>query len=111
VLTLRHLGVRFGAVLAVEDVSLDLPVGDVLAVLGPSGSGKSTLLRAVAGLEVLSAGSVVYDGQDLAGVPTHRRGFALMFQDGQLFPHLSVAGTSAIRCDCDTGPPVRWPAG
>jgi thiamine transport system ATP-binding protein len=91
VLELRHLGVRFGAVLAVEDVNLELPEGHVLAVLGPSGSGKSTLLRAVAGLEVLSSGSVVYDGQDLVGVPTHRRGFALMFQDGQLFPHLSVA--------------------
>ena len=90
-LDLRHLGVRFGDVLAVEDVNLELPEGHVLAVLGPSGSGKSTLLRAVAGLEVLSSGSVVYDGQDLAGVPTHRRGFALMFQDGQLFPHLSVA--------------------
>jgi thiamine transport system ATP-binding protein len=91
VLELRHVGVRFGAVLAVEDVNLELPEGHVLAVLGPSGSGKSTLLRAVAGLEVLSSGSVVYDGQDLVGVPTHRRGFALMFQDGQLFPHLSVA--------------------
>jgi thiamine transport system ATP-binding protein len=91
VLELRHLSVRFGADAAVDDVNLDLPEGDVLAVLGPSGSGKSTLLRAVAGLEVLSAGSVTFDGQDLAGVPTHRRGFALMFQDGQLFPHLSVA--------------------
>ncbi|HYO40710.1 MAG TPA: ABC transporter ATP-binding protein [Nocardioidaceae bacterium] len=77
---------------AVDDVSLDLPAGQVLAVLGPSGSGKSTLLRAVAGLERLHAGTVRYDGQDLSAVPTHRRGFALMFQDGQLFPHLSVAG-------------------
>ena len=91
-LRLRHLTVRFDGALAVDDVSLDLPQGDVLAVLGPSGCGKSTLLRAVAGLEALSAGSVSYDGQDLAAVPTHRRGFALMFQDGQLFPHLSVAG-------------------
>jgi thiamine transport system ATP-binding protein len=48
------------------------------------------LLRAVAGLEELAAGTVAYDGQDLARVPTHRRGFALMFQDGQLFPHQTV---------------------
>ena len=94
-LTLRHVTVRFdgaGRPPAVDDVCLDLPTGEVLAVLGPSGCGKSTLLRAVAGLEVLDAGSVSYDGQDLAPVPTHRRGFALMFQDGQLFPHQTVAG-------------------
>ena len=60
-------------------------------MLGPSGCGKSTLLRAVAGLEPLDDGAVLADGVDLAGVPTHRRGFALMFQDGQLFAHLSVA--------------------
>ena len=94
-LNVRHLTVRFdgaGHAPAVDDVSLDLPTGEVLAVLGPSGCGKSTLLRAVAGLEVLDGGSVSYDGQDLAAVPTHRRGFALMFQDGQLFPHQTVAG-------------------
>ncbi len=90
-LTVRDLTVRFDGVTAVEDVSLDLPTGEVLAVLGPSGCGKSTLLRGIAGLEVLSSGAVTYDGQDLAGVPTHKRGFALMFQDGQLFPHQSVA--------------------
>ncbi|HEX2772903.1 MAG TPA: ABC transporter ATP-binding protein, partial [Micromonosporaceae bacterium] len=65
--------------------------GQVLAVIGPSGSGKSSLLRAVAGLEPLRTGHVRWDGVDLAGVPTHQRGFALMFQDGQLFDHLSVA--------------------
>jgi thiamine transport system ATP-binding protein len=90
-LTVRDLTVRFDGTTAVEDVSLDLPTGEVLAVLGPSGCGKSTLLRAVAGLEVLSAGQVAWDGEDLAGVPTHRRGFALMFQDGQLFAQQTVA--------------------
>ncbi|HLN76191.1 MAG TPA: ABC transporter ATP-binding protein [Nocardioidaceae bacterium] len=90
-LTVRDLTVRFDGVTAVEDVSLDLPTGEVLAVLGPSGCGKSTLLRGIAGLEVLSSGTVSYDGQDLSGMPTHKRGFALMFQDGQLFPHQSVA--------------------
>ncbi|HET9829294.1 MAG TPA: ABC transporter ATP-binding protein [Nocardioidaceae bacterium] len=93
-LTVRDLTVRFddADAAAVDHVSLDLPAGDVLAVLGPSGSGKSTLLRAVAGLEPLQTGSVAYDGYDLAGCPTHKRGFALMFQDGQLFPHQTVAG-------------------
>jgi thiamine transport system ATP-binding protein len=93
VLTVRDLTVRFGpGRAAVDGVSLDLPAGEVLAVLGPSGCGKSTLLRAIAGLEALDAGSVTYDGRDLARTPTHRRGFALMFQDGQLFPNQDVAG-------------------
>lgn len=90
-LQITDLTVRYAETVAVNDVSLSLDTGQVLAVLGPSGCGKSTLLRAVAGLEPPSAGSIVSDDQDLAGVPTHRRGFALMFQDGQLFTHLTVA--------------------
>ncbi len=83
--------VAYDGVPAVVDAHLTVPDGQVIAVLGPSGCGKSTLLRAIAGLEPLSAGSVSWDGRDLAGVPTHKRGFALLFQDGQLFPHLTVA--------------------
>jgi thiamine transport system ATP-binding protein len=94
-LEVTDLTVRFGAMVAVDRVTIAVPGGCVLAVLGPSGCGKSTLLRAVAGLEVPASGSVSYDGQDLTGVPTHRRDFALMFQDGQLFPHLDVAGNVA----------------
>ncbi|MDT0182784.1 ABC transporter ATP-binding protein [Microbacterium sp. ARD31] len=90
-LSLTDVSVRYGDALAVDDVSLELASGQVLAVLGPSGCGKSTLLRAVAGLEPLAAGTVSWDGADLSGTPTHKRGFALMFQDGQLFAHLSVA--------------------
>lgn len=81
---------------AVRGVSLDLAPGEVLALLGPSGCGKSSLLRAVAGLEPVAAGSVSWDGRDLAGVPVHRRGFGLMFQEGQLFPHRDVAGNVAF---------------
>jgi thiamine transport system ATP-binding protein len=94
VLSLRDVSVRYDGAPALADVSLDLPDGQVLAVLGPSGSGKSTLLRAVAGLEQ-STGAIAWDDRDLAGVPTHRRGFALMFQDGQLFGHLTVAANVA----------------
>ncbi len=90
-LTLTDVSVSYDAVPAVRDASLELPDGQVLAVLGPSGCGKSTLLRAVAGLEPLAGGTVAWDGADLARVPTHKRGFALMFQDGQLFNHLTVA--------------------
>lgn len=94
-LEVRELTVRFGATVAVDHVDLEVPAGSVVAVLGPSGCGKSTLLRAVAGLEVPASGSVSYDGSDLAGTPTHKRGFALMFQDGQLFEHLDVAANIA----------------
>ncbi|WP_413451833.1 ABC transporter ATP-binding protein [Georgenia phoenicis] len=81
-----------GGPTAVDGVDLDVPAGEVLALLGPSGCGKSSLLRAVAGLEPLAAGRLRWDGQDLEGIPVHRRGFGLMFQDGQLFPHRDVAG-------------------
>ena len=94
-LAIEHVSVRFGATRAVDDVTLTVPTGTVTAVLGPSGCGKSSLLRAVAGLEPLAAGSVSFDGADLAQVPTHRRGFAMMFQDGQLFGHLDVGGNVA----------------
>ena len=89
-LTIRDLQVAYDDVPAVRGVSLTVPDGQVLAVLGPSGCGKSTLLRGVAGLEQAS-GEVAWDGEDVSHLPTHRRGFALMFQDGQLFDHLTVA--------------------
>jgi thiamine transport system ATP-binding protein len=89
-LSLSGVSVAYDGQDVVKDVSLDLADGHVLAVLGPSGSGKSTLLRAIAGLEP-ARGTIAWDGRSLAGVPTHKRGFALMFQDGQLFEHLSVA--------------------
>lgn len=89
-LTIRALQVAYDDVPAVRGVSLSVPDGQVLAVLGPSGCGKSTLLRGVAGLEQAS-GEVAWDGEDVSHLPTHRRGFALMFQDGQLFDHLTVA--------------------
>jgi len=77
---------------AVDGVDLDVAQGEVVAILGPSGCGKSSLLRAVAGLEPVAGGRVLWDGADVVGVPVHRRGFGLMFQDGQLFAHRDVAG-------------------
>ena len=76
---------------AVAGVSLAVAPGEVVALLGPSGCGKSSLLRAVAGLEPVAGGRVVWDEVDIGGVPVHERGFGLMFQDGQLFAHLDVA--------------------
>jgi thiamine transport system ATP-binding protein len=89
-LRVHDLSVSYDGVPAVVAADLDLADGRVLAVLGPSGCGKSTLLRAVAGLEP-ATGVVRWHDDDLSRTPTHKRGFALMFQDGQLFPQLSVA--------------------
>ncbi len=90
-LSLEDVSVSYDRVPAVTGASLQVRDGSVVAVLGPSGCGKSTLLRAVAGVERPTSGTISWDGEDLGGVPTHKRGFALMFQDGQLFLHLTVA--------------------
>jgi thiamine transport system ATP-binding protein len=90
-LEISSLRVSFDGSLAVDGVSLDVGAGEVLGILGPSGSGKSTLLRAICGLERLDSGSVYWSGEDITRTPVHERGFALMFQDGQLFAHQSVA--------------------
>ena len=84
-----------GPVRAVDGVSLTVGRGEVVALLGPSGCGKSSLLRAVAGLEDLAGGEICWDGDDVVSLPVHRRGFGLMFQDGQLFPFRDVAGNVA----------------
>jgi thiamine transport system ATP-binding protein len=85
-------GRRRSTATAVDGVTLDVAPGEIVALLGPSGSGKSSLLRAIAGLEPLAAGDVTWGGVSVVGVPVHRRGFGLLFQDGQLFPHRDVAG-------------------
>ncbi|QHO90227.1 ABC transporter ATP-binding protein [Actinomyces sp. 432] len=100
-LSVRDLSVVYPAgrgaapLTAVDTVSLDVPRGQILALLGASGSGKSSLLRAVAGLEDIAVGTITWDGHDVVPVPVHRRGFGLMFQDGQLFPFRDVAGNIA----------------
>lgn len=75
---------------AVKDVTMTVPTGEIVAILGESGSGKSSLLRAVAGLEA-ATGSVLLDGKDVARVPVHQRNIGMVFQDGMLFPHRNVA--------------------
>ncbi len=77
-------------------ISAVVSAGETVCLLGPSGSGKSTLLRIIAGLETPAQGRVSWDGDDLASVPVHRRGFGLVFQDYALFPHMDVAGNVAF---------------
>ena len=94
-LSVRGLAVTYGDLCAVDGVDLEVVAGEVVALLGASGSGKSSLLRAVAGLEDVAGGEVAWDGRGMVRVPVHKRGFGLMFQDGQLFEHRDVGGNIA----------------
>ena len=94
-LSVRGLAVTYGDLRAVDGVDLEVAAGEVVALLGASGSGKSSLLRAVAGLEDVADGEVAWAGRSMVRVPVHKRGFGLMFQDGQLFPFRDVAGNVA----------------
>ncbi|MFI9252758.1 ABC transporter ATP-binding protein [Streptomyces sp. NPDC053069] len=95
-LSLDAATVRFGGRAVLDAVGLDVAEHEVVCVLGPSGSGKSTLLRVVAGLQPLSGGRVLLDGRDQSGVPAHKRGVGLMFQDHQLFPQRDVGANVAF---------------
>jgi len=95
-LELRHLSKQWDHRPLLANVSLSVGSGETVALLGASGSGKSTLLKIVAGLEAPEAGSVWFDGVDITGLPPERRGFALMFQDFALFPHLNVQDNVAF---------------
>lgn len=88
--TRRHRGPGGVEKLALRGLSLAVQHGELLVVLGPSGSGKTTTLRLVAGLDPTDAGVIWIDGRDVAGVPPHERGVAMVFQDHPLLPHLSV---------------------
>jgi putative spermidine/putrescine transport system ATP-binding protein len=90
-LELRHVSHAFGTSPAVENVSLSLRAGELVALLGPSGCGKSTLLRIVAGFIRQTRGQVLFDGKSVDHVPANRRGVGIVFQSYALFPHLSVS--------------------
>jgi ABC-type Fe3+/spermidine/putrescine transport system ATPase subunit len=79
-----------------KGVSFEVAKGELVCLLGSSGSGKSTILRIIAGLEEPESGAVLWQGEDLREVPTHKRGFGLMFQDYALFPHKTVAQNIAF---------------
>jgi thiamine transport system ATP-binding protein len=89
-LVIRGMRVELDGHTILDGVDLEAPEGRVTGVLGASGSGKTTILRAVAGLVEITAGSILVAGRDVHGLPPHRRGVGLMFQDLALFPHLDV---------------------
>ena len=74
-----------------DRVSLEVAPREIVAILGPSGSGKSSLLRIIAGLTPPTAGAILLSGHDITHVPAHRRNIGMVFQKGELFPHMNVA--------------------
>ena len=76
---------------SVGPLDLDVPAGEYAVLLGPSGAGKTLVLEAVAGVRAVSGGAVLICGEDVTSMPAERRGVGLVFQDGLLFPHLTVA--------------------
>ncbi|MDQ7977408.1 sulfate ABC transporter ATP-binding protein [Paraburkholderia sp. SARCC-3016] len=89
-ITVRNLHKRFGDFTALDNVSLDFPPGELVALLGPSGCGKTTLLRVIAGLEFADDGQVVLQGQDVAEVRAREREVGFVFQHYALFRHMTV---------------------
>jgi sulfate transport system ATP-binding protein len=89
-ITIRDISKRFGRFLALDNVSLDVANGELLALLGPSGSGKTTLLRIIAGLEVPDSGTILYKDEDVTGHPARDRNVGFVFQHYALFRHMSV---------------------
>ena len=87
---------RFGAITAVDRVSLSVERGEFFALLGPSGCGKTTLLRLIAGFDAPDTGRIVIDGADVTATPPYARPVNMMFQSYALFPHLDVAGNIAF---------------
>ena len=88
---LENLRKSFGSVEVIKGVSLDIADREFVVFVGPSGCGKSTLLRMVAGLEVISSGDLVIDGERMNDVPVAQRGLAMVFQSYALYPHMTVA--------------------
>jgi spermidine/putrescine ABC transporter ATP-binding subunit len=95
-LTISGLRVRYGNLVAIDDLDLLVPPGELFVLLGGSGSGKSTLLRTIAGFVPPEAGHIGLNGADLTALPPHRRPVNMMFQSYALFPHMSVAANIAF---------------
>lgn len=95
-LEIRNVTRRFGAVPAVDNVSMGINAGEFFTLLGPSGCGKTTLLRMIAGFQRPDSGSILLEGRDLADTPPERRPVHTVFQSYALFPHMTVAENAAF---------------
>lgn len=95
-IAVRDAEKQYGDFHAVDGISLDIEPGEFITLLGPSGSGKTTLLNLLAGFQSLDGGEILVDGKPVHDVPTHKRGFGMVFQSYALFPNMTVTQNVAF---------------
>src|SRR3954471_12209176 len=101
VLEVRGLTKRFGGLTAVKNLSLDVRGGEIFGLIGPNGSGKSTAMKSIMGIERPTAGEVIFEGEDVAGLPAHkiaRKGFGMVFQHSRPLNRQTVLENIMSRC-------------
>ena len=96
IVRLTQVGKSYNGLIAMDDISLEIPSGHFLTLLGPSGCGKTTTLRSIAGLVQVDQGQITIDGQDVTHLPPHERDLSIVFQSHALFPHLTVIDNVAF---------------
>jgi iron(III) transport system ATP-binding protein len=87
---IQHISKRFGSAMALDDINIKIPAGELLFLLGPSGCGKTTLLRIIAGLTEPTEGGILFDGRDVTSLRTEQRNAVMCFQNYALWPHMTV---------------------
>ena len=113
-INVSHVNKKFGDFVALDDVNVDLPTGQLTALLGPSGGGKSTLLRIIAGLEAADSGTVTIEGKEATHLPPQKRNVGFVFQHYAAFKHMSVAKNVAFGLEIRKRPKAEtergWPS-
>ena len=102
----ERVGVRFGGLVALEDVSIDVEPNIITALIGPNGAGKSTLLHAISGFQPVTSGRVMLRGADITSLPAHARiglGMARTFQDNEVLPRLTVLENTLLGIQGQSG--------
>lgn len=93
---IKHIHKKFGDFVALGDINIEVPTGELTTLLGPSGCGKTTLLRIIAGLENADSGRIAFEGVDVTDIPVQKRGIGFVFQQYALFRHQTVAQNIAF---------------